>query len=126
MHLGSFNLARLKVLRSLQVGELVAGSAVDLHHHERFVRVMGLTIRSPVFSEFVVILESAAVSYLPQQVTLFETLGKMNASKPSKLVFLLDVSGDSKGEARRNLTRALDLVTAKGFLDFLDSPPTIR
>lgn len=50
-----------------------------------------------------------------------ETLRTMNGVRPFKLVFLLE---DRYLEGL--LTEALDSMTAKGFLDFLDSPPTIR
>ena len=80
-----------------------------------------LTITSPVFSELVVILGANAVAHLPSGV-MFDTLRTMNEVRPFKLVFLLV----AVGEARRRLVGALDSVTARGFLDFLDSPPTIR
>jgi len=40
------------------------------------------------------------------------------------LVFLLKV--DNLWDPRRELAEALDSVAAKGLLDFLHSPPTIR
>jgi len=48
----------------------------------------------------------------------------MNELRPFDLVFLLEVL-DFR-QAQRELLETLDLVTAKGLLDFLDSPPTIR
>ena len=42
-----------------------------------------------------------------------------------KLVFLIVDPDVFRGEAQRKLAKSLNL-TAKGFLDFLDSPPTIR
>lgn len=78
------------------------------------------TITSPAFSELVII----TGDYLPQNVTLFETLRKMNQVKPFKLVFLSEVPDG--WYARRRLEEGLDLVTTKGFVDFLDSPPTVR
>ena len=81
------------------------------------------TITSPVFSEFVIVLTGNMVAYLPQQVSLFGTLRTVNEIRPFKLAFLLDVS---EGEVLRKLVGELDLVATNGFLDFLDSPPTIR
>ena len=81
------------------------------------------TITSPVFSELVIVLKGNTIAYLPREVTLFDALRRMNEIRPFKLVFLLDVP---EGEVLRNLVEELDLVTTNGFLDFLDSPPTIR
>ena len=78
------------------------------------------TITSPVFSELVIVLGAQAVAYLPLGVMLFETLRTMNEARPFKLIFLF------LGEAREELAGALDSVIARGLLDFLDSPPTIR
>ena len=84
------------------------------------------TIVSPVFSELVIVLAGNTTTHLPQRVTLFETLHIMNEVRPFKLVFSLEGSDCCQGEARRELAEALDLVTARGLLDFLDSPPIIR
>jgi hypothetical protein len=48
-----------------------------------------LTITSPVFSELIVVLSLGAVSHLPSDVALFETLRTMNEVRHFKLVFLL-------------------------------------
>ena len=50
----------------------------------------------------------------------------MNEVRPFKLVFLLLVPDLLQGEAQRKLAEILDSAVAKGFLDFLDFPPTIR
>ena len=84
------------------------------------------TITSPVFSDLVIVLAGDAIICLPEDVALFETLDKMNRVRPFNLVFLLNVPNSSQGEARRKFTGSLDFVTAKGLLDFLGSPPTIR
>ena len=84
------------------------------------------TITSPVFSELVIVIEADGVAHLPSEVMLFETLCTMNGVRPFKLVFLLMVPDVSLGEAQQQLGGALDLVIARGALDFLDSPPTIR
>lgn len=84
------------------------------------------TISSPAFSELALIIEGHTVTYLPQDVTLFETLGEMNQAKPFKLVFLPQASKLYQEEVRQGLVEALDIVVAGGLLKFLDSPPTIR
>jgi len=50
-------------------------------------------ITSPVFSEFVIVLEPSQSSYVSQDSLLFGKLGAINDVKPSNLVFLLEVSG---------------------------------
>jgi hypothetical protein len=84
------------------------------------------TVTSPAFSEFVIVVGADAATYLPSEVALFETLRVMNRVRPFKLVFLLVALDSFRGEARRKLAEALDLVTAGDLLGFLDSPPTIR
>ena len=93
------------------------------HHLAVLMRVFS-TIKSPAFSELVLIHSGYGTYFIPQEVALFETLREMNKIRPFKLVFLLGISDvlDPRGE----LTEALDLVAAKGRLDFLDSQPTIR
>ena len=81
------------------------------------------TIRSPAFSELVIILN---VSHLPQDDMLCETLRRMNEVRSFKLVFLFEGLYCGVEEARRVLARSLELFIMKGVLDFLDSPPTIR
>lgn len=83
------------------------------------------TVTSSVFSELVVVLWEHGIACLPSDVTLFETLRAMNEIKPFRLVFLVEVAGLYQEEGRRELKQALDLVTGKGFLDFLESPPDI-
>ena len=84
------------------------------------------TITSPVFSELVIVLTGEHSSYLPQEVSVFETLRTMAQVRPFKLVFLLEVSDPLQREAQQELVGALDSVTARGLLDFLDSSPSIR
>ena len=50
----------------------------------------------------------------------------MNELRPFKLVFSFEAPGHSQKEALRKLEGTLDAVSARGLLDFLDSPPTIR
>ena len=82
------------------------------------------TIRSPVFTELVIIHTGISVDRLPQDDTLFETLRKMNEVRHFKLVFL--VEAENARDARRELEKVIDWVATKGLLDFLESPPTIR
>ena len=93
-------------------------------HRPTHVMEVLSTITSPVFSELVIIPRAYPTRYLPREVTLFDTLRKMYGVRPFKLVFLLEVPDLS--DVRRELADALELVTAKGFLGFLDSQPTIR
>ena len=79
-----------------------------------------------MFSEFALILGNDSIAFLLSDTTLFETLRTMNELRPFKLVFFLVAPNRLQGEAQRKLVEAIDSATAKGFLDFLDSPPTIR
>jgi len=97
--------------------------SIQRNHRHTFVMEVFSTITSPVFSELVIIVGSS-VAYLPQNEIFFETLRKMHEVRPFKLVFLLEVS--DRWNTRRGLAQALNLATGKGFVDFLDSPPTIR
>jgi len=115
-------LSGLKVLRSLQVKELVTNLYV-LDFHSAVVMEAFSTIASPVFSELVIVYPDFAINNLPRQV-LFEMLRKMDKIRRFKLVFLVETK-DERG-ARRELAAALDSIAAEGLLDFLDSPPTIR
>ena len=82
------------------------------------------TITSPVFSELVIVL-TGRVACLRQEVELFNTLRAMNKIRPFELVFSLEAPSFSQLEARRTLEEVLELATANGLLDFLDSPPSI-
>ena len=117
------DLSHLKVLRSLQVKGLVSNPNV---HDQPPVVVMEpfSTIKASLFSELVIIHTGISMDHLPQEVTLFETLRKMNEVRRFKLVFL--VEAENARDAQRELGAALDSVAAKGLLGFLDSPPTIR
>jgi hypothetical protein len=84
------------------------------------------TITSPVFSELVIILGANAITELPPEVKLFETLRTMSRARPFKLVFLLVAQDLFQGEAQRRLAGTSNSVAARGLLDFLASPPTIR
>jgi len=117
------NLSNLKVLRSLQVKDLAANPEIRDLRPVAVAKAFS-TITSPVFSELVLVHTSIYVDRIPQEVTLFETLRKMNEVRRFKLVFL--VEAENARHARRELETALVSVAAKGLLDFLDSPPTIR
>ena len=85
------------------------------------------TITSPVFSELIIVLGGYnAITRLPREVTLFETLRKMSEVKPFKLAFLLVVLDPANVEPLRKFAADLDLVAVNGLLSFLDSPHTIR
>jgi len=93
------------------------------HRRPAFVTDVFSTITSPVFSELVIIIGNS-VTYLPQNVRFFETLRKMHEVRPFKLVFLFEAP--DHWNTRRRLAEALRLVTTKGLVDFLNSPPAIR
>ena len=102
---------------------------------ERHTVIMGAfsSITSPVFSELVVVLAGEALVNLPQAAVLFETLRRMKEVRHFQLVFsfegpclMLKEGRWGLVEPQQELKRALDSVAAKGFLDFLDSPPTLR
>jgi hypothetical protein len=84
------------------------------------------TITSPVLSELVIVHSGKLATALHHDVTLFETLRQMNEVRPFKLVFSLEIPNPYLVVPLQKLVEALDLATAKGLLDFLDSPPTIR
>ena len=84
------------------------------------------TITSPVFSELVIVTTEGYHLYLPRDLLMFETLRAMNEIIPFKLVFLLETSEQFLRKAQQELAGALEFMTAKGLLDFLDSPPTTR
>lgn len=121
-----FDLLRLKALRSLHIAIWVGEYSLEDSHRHTIVTRVYLTITSLVFSELVVVLRARATSYLLQEVALFEALRAMTRVRPFKLVFLLEAEDCIRGEAQRMLVGALESVIAKGLLDFLDSPPTVR
>ena len=121
--LPEFNLSQLKVLRSLEVGDWAFSYQPTRH---TIVMEVFSTIASPVFSELVIVTGTSTVAHLPSQVKFFETLRIMSEVRPFKLVFLLVDPDLFQEEARRNLTEVLESVATRGFLGFLDSPPTIR
>ena len=85
------------------------------------------TLKSPAFSELVIVLAGHEITTLHWEDTLFKTLRKVNEFRPFKLVFLLEGPFFGRaGVARSAVAGVLDSATAKGFLDFLHSPPTIR
>lgn len=59
----------------------------------------------------------------PRWVTLIRELHRINKVICFKLVFLLETLDPL--EIQQDLVEALELVTAKGLVDFLDLPPTI-
>jgi len=84
------------------------------------------TITSPVFFELVVVLGGDDIAHLPSDVMWFEALRVMNEIRPFKLVILFELCFPPPGEGRQELMEVFRFVIAKGFLDFLDSPPTVR
>ena len=84
------------------------------------------TITSPVFSELVIVFQGAyTISRLLSEFALFQTLRRMYEIRPFKLVFLLEGMSCLR-EDRLKMEGILRSVTMKGYLAFLESPPTIR
>ena len=79
-----------------------------------------------MFSDLVIIVQAGGIARLPSEVELLETLRAMSRVRPFKLVFMLVAPESFREETRRRLAEALDSVNARGLLDFLRSPPTIR
>ena len=102
----------------------VAKSDLGDHRHAIVADVFS-TITSPTFSELVIVLTDD-VACPHWGATLFRTLRTMNEVRPFKLVFSLEVSSSHQWQIRREFAGALSLVAAKGLLEFLDTPPTIR
>lgn len=82
-------------------------------------------ITSPAFSELAIVLRRSEVAKIPSEIALFHTLRKMNEIKRFKLIFLLRILDWSQGE-QRAFEEVLESVAAKGLLDFLETPHTIR
>jgi len=122
---GSRFIERLKVLRSLQVVAWVTSPNSGDHGPTAVTELLS-TIASPVFSELIIALMPYETC-LPWAVKLFGELRAVHEVRPFKLVFSLKMIPDFR-EARQELAEALNSVTTKSldFLDFLDSPPTIR
>lgn len=126
------DLSQLKVLRSLEVGgwgpEPCADEPPGLDTTHTVVMEVFSTITSPVFSEFVVVVEPHWLAHLLSHGTLFIALRAMNEVRPFKLAFLvLHRSALSLSwEARQVFERDVGSATAKGLFDFLSSPPTVR
>jgi len=79
-----------------------------------------------VFSELVIVLEPSQCSYVSQDAPFWGILRAIHDVRPFKLAFLLEVSGGVRPGAQYDMMEALKSTAAKGLLDFLDSPPTIR
>lgn len=78
-----------------------------------------------MFSELVIVIHSGDVYHFPWR--MYNTLGRMYDVRPFKLAFLLVGSEKSlEVVARRTWEEAVNMATAKGFLTFLESPPSIR
>jgi len=119
------DLSRLKALRSLEIGVWVSEFGPTDSRHTITTEVFS-TITSPVFSELIFVVWYSQFPHLLLDATLFETLRTMNLVRPFKLAFLVQVPHSSSTEGRRKFEAALATVIARGLLDFLESPPTIR
>lgn len=84
------------------------------------------TIKSPLFSELVLVLLWSEHGSLLLDETLFETLRTMYEVRPFELVFLFQVWFPPSEDGQQMFEGVIESVNAKGFLKFLDSPPTFR
>jgi len=85
------------------------------------------TITSPIFSELVIVRSGKWTHNIAYDVRLAQTLQMMHKVRPFKLVFLFEGPYSSGPvDRRREMMEAVDDAVSKGFLDFLDSPPTVR
>jgi hypothetical protein len=84
------------------------------------------TITSPVFSELIFVIWHDQLVHLLSDAMLFETLRAMNEVRPLNLFFLIQIPHPPSREGQRRVELALEAVTAKGLLNFFDSPPSIR
>ena len=97
---------------------------VPMGHCNVVVMKVFSTITSPVFSELVIVL-TGHVDFSRWTVKLSGALRIINKVKRIKLVFSLEAPSPSQWETQQ-LEEFLESMTAGGFLDFLDSPPSIR
>ena len=119
----NLNLSRLRVLRSLEVGDWgVPFRGTDTR---RVMVEVFSTITSPAFSELVIVLRSDRFLRLLLDLTSFEVLRMVHRIRPFKLVFLLYIYHLPHGD-ERVFERALETASAGGHFNFLDSPPAVR
>ncbi|KAF9789641.1 hypothetical protein BJ322DRAFT_1043441 [Thelephora terrestris] len=121
----TLNLSRLKALRSLEVVNLTGRIWEPITHCNVIKRVFP-TIKSPVFSEFVIVFLWNQRNDLLLASALFETLRTLHRVRPFKLVFLFQGWYSPSRDEHGVFEEMIESMTAKGFLGFLDSPPTIR
>lgn len=118
-------LSRLRVLRSLRIGDWEWDYGLADRNHCTIMTEIFAAISSPSFSELALGLRETEVECFSVDVGLFGVLRKANVIRPFKLAFFLDAQDLYPTEVQRRFMEALHSVTAKGLLDFLDSPPTI-
>jgi len=95
-----------------------------------FVEEVLSSITSPAFHELVIVIDDKRIPLLCWDTAFFGSLRMMYKTRSFKLAFLAEVedqhqAGGMEG-VRQCLAEALGLVAAKGWLDFLDSPPAVR
>lgn len=120
-------MSRLRVLKSLEVGDWAAELKAPGARHTIVMGVFS-TITSPVFSELVIVLWFGQPARVFFDDTFLETLRMMSELRSFRLVFLLHEWSQfgCYWEERRIFERDLESMTAEGLFDFLHSPPTIR
>lgn len=115
------DLSRLKVLRSLQVGNWIT----PFEDADAVVQIYS-TLISPVFSELVILSWYDQFIRFRSDATSLETLRMMSTLRPFKLVILFRALHPPSREETQALDNTLGSAIAKGLFDFLDSPPIIR
>jgi len=119
----NLNLSRLKVLRSLEVGDWnIPFQDADAC---RVIMDVFSTIKSPVFSELVVVLRSDLFTRFLLDPMSFDVLRTMYKVRPFKLVFLLHIYSPPNG-GEWMFERAFAPAFKRGLFNFLDSPPVVR
>lgn len=119
----NLNLSRLKVLRSLEVGDWIIPFQ-DADARRVIVEVFS-TITSPVFSELVIVLRSDLFIRFLLDPMSFDVLRMMHKVRPFKLVFLLHIYSPPNG-GEWMFERAFEPASKRGLFNFLDSPPVVR
>lgn len=93
---------------------------------QSFLRDLLSTIRSPVFSDLVIVLEDRTTHDTRFfQHTLFGVVRCMYEVRPFRLVFCLEIWDGDQEDTARMLKRYIDAEVAEGGLEFLPCPPLI-
>lgn len=119
--LQDFDLSHLHSLQSLEV----TTSSVSQAHQgaPHLLRDIVSTIRSPAFSEVVLIFQRPDL-YRPYHIP-FDAFRQMYSKKKFRLVFCLEVSKKYRDTGFQSMWKRLEWEMTHQRLDFLESPPTL-